>query len=116
MDGEGSEMKDLMKKLSELENERDYYRQVAERLGQKALADAQDFSKMIRDLRQREINLHQIQEKLEQTITERTAELVTRNKEFGESNLPAMIAWSSGFRMACIPCASGIVVRCSSNT
>ncbi len=80
-------MKYPMKTLSELEVERDYYRQVAERLGQKALADAQDFSQMIRDLRQREIKLHQSQEKLEQTIEERTAELVTRNKELSESTL-----------------------------
>jgi PAS domain S-box-containing protein len=87
MDGKGSEMEDLTKTLSDLEVERDYYRQVAERLGQKALADAQDFSQMIRDLRQREIKLHQSQEKLEQTIEERTAELLTRNKELSESTL-----------------------------
>ena len=80
-------MEDLMKTLSELENERDYYRQIAERLGQKALADAQDFSHMIRDLRQREIELHQSQVKLEQIIEERTVELVTRNQELSESTL-----------------------------
>ena len=80
-------MENLMKKLSELEIEKDYYRQVAERLGQKALADAQDYAQMIRELRQREIKLQQSQEKLEQIIEERTAELVTRNKELGESTL-----------------------------
>ena len=87
MDGKGSEMDDLMKKLSDLEVERDYYRQVAERLGQKALADAQDFSQMIRNLRQREIKLQQSQEELEKTIHQRTAELLTRNKELSESTL-----------------------------
>ena len=87
MSGKGSEVEDLMKTFSALEVERDYYRQVAERLGQKALTDAQDFSQMIRDLRQREIKLQQSQEKLEQTIEERTAELVTRNKELRESTL-----------------------------
>lgn len=69
-------MEDLMKRLADLEIERDYYRLVAERLGQKALADAQDFSQMIRDLRQREVKLQQSQEELEKTIEERTAELV----------------------------------------
>lgn len=80
-------MKDLMKTPSDLEIERDYYREIAERLGQKALADAQDFTQMIRDLRQREIKLHQSQEKLEQIIEERTVEIVTRNKELSESTL-----------------------------
>ncbi len=69
-------MEDLRKRLSDLEAERDYYRLVAKRLGQKALADAQDFSQMIRDLRQREVKLQQSQEQLEKTIAERTAELV----------------------------------------
>ncbi len=87
MDDKGSEREDLLKTLSQLEIERDYYRQVAERLGQKALADAQDFSQMIRDLRKREIELHQSQEKLEQTIEERTVELVTRNQELSEITL-----------------------------
>jgi two-component system, cell cycle sensor histidine kinase and response regulator CckA len=87
MDGKGSEMEDLMKTLSDLEVERDYYRQVAERLGRKALADAQDFSQMIRDLRKREIKLQQSQEELEKTIQQRTVELITRNKELSESTL-----------------------------
>jgi PAS domain S-box-containing protein len=68
-------MEDLKKRLSDLEAERDYYRLVAKRLGQKALADAQDFSQMIRDLRQREVKLQQSQEALEKNIEERTAEL-----------------------------------------
>jgi two-component system, cell cycle sensor histidine kinase and response regulator CckA len=87
MDGKGSEMEELRKTLSELEVERDYYRQVAERLGRKALADAQDFSQIIRGLRQREMKLHQSQEELEKTIEERTAELVIRNNELSESTL-----------------------------
>ncbi len=85
--GSGSAMEDPMKRLSDLEVERDYYRQVAERLGRKTLADAQDFSQMIRDLRQREIKLHQSQEQLEKTIEQRTADLVTSNKELHESTL-----------------------------
>ncbi len=87
MNGNGSETKDTMKRLSDLEAERDYYRQVAERLGRKALADAQDFSQMIRDLRQREDKLQQSREELEKTIEQRTADLVTRNKELSESTL-----------------------------
>ena len=87
MDEKDSEMEDLLKSLSQLEIERDYYRQVAERLGQKALADAQDFSQMIRDHRRREVELHRSQEKLEQTIEERTVELVTRNKELSDSTI-----------------------------
>ena len=80
-------MEDPTKRLSDLEVERDYYRQVAERLGKKALADAQDFSQMIRDLRRREIILRQGQKELEKTIEQRTAELVTRNKELSDSTL-----------------------------
>jgi len=87
MGGKGSEMEDPMKALSDLKVERDYYRQVAERLGQKALADAQDFSQMIRDLRQREMKLQQSREELEKTIEERTAELVTRNKDLSDSSV-----------------------------
>ena len=87
MSGKGSEMEDLLKTLSALEVERDYYRQVAERLGRKALADAQDFSQMIRELRQREMNLHQSQEELEKTIEQRTAELLASNAELRESTL-----------------------------
>jgi PAS domain S-box-containing protein len=87
MDGKGTEMEDLLNAFSALEVERDYYRQVAESLGRKALADAQGSSPMIRDLRQREIKLPQSQEEFEKTIEERTAELVTRNKELSESTL-----------------------------
>jgi PAS domain S-box-containing protein len=86
MNDKGSEMKDSMKRLSDLEAERDYFRQVAERLGRKALADAQDFSRMIRDLRQREMKLKQSREELEKTIEQRTAELVTRNQELSDSS------------------------------
>ncbi len=87
MNGNGSETKDPMKRLSDLEAERDYFRQVAERLGRKALADAQDFSQMIRDLRRREDKLQQSREELEKTIEQRTADLVTRNKELSDSTL-----------------------------
>ena len=85
MSGKGSEVEALEKALADLEAERDYYRLVAERLGRKALSDAQDFSRMIRDLRQREAQLHKDRAELEKTIVERTAELVTRNAELSES-------------------------------
>ena len=68
-----------------LEEERDYYRLVAERLGQKSLTDAQDFSALIRNLRQTEEELRQSQEELEKRIAERTAELVRSNRELSAS-------------------------------
>ena len=57
MDREGSALKGTGEPLSSVEAERDYYRLVAERLGRKSLADSQDFSRMIRNLRQTEDEL-----------------------------------------------------------
>ncbi|HBG07171.1 MAG: hypothetical protein A2075_23655 [Geobacteraceae bacterium GWC2_58_44] len=85
MDGEISQA-DLRELLTSVEAERDYYRLVAERLGQKSLTDAQDFSRMIRNLRQTEEKLRRSQEELEKTIAERTAELVNSNRGLLESN------------------------------
>ena len=79
------EMEDLRKTLSSMEAERDYYRQVAKRLGQKALSDAQDYAHLIQDLRQREGLLRQSQDTLEKTIAERTAELLKKNQELHKS-------------------------------
>ena len=70
---------------SSLEAERDYYRLVAERLGQKSLTDAQDFSALIRSLRQTEEELRKSQEELEKRIAERTTELVRSNRELSAS-------------------------------
>jgi two-component system, cell cycle sensor histidine kinase and response regulator CckA len=67
------------------EAERDYYRLVAERLGKKSLTDAQDFSRMIRDLRLTEEKLRKSQEELGRKIAERTAELVKSNRELRAS-------------------------------
>jgi two-component system, cell cycle sensor histidine kinase and response regulator CckA len=66
---------------SSLEAERDHYRIVAERLGKEALADAQDFSRLIGHLRQTEEELRRSQEVLERTIAERTSDLLQRNRE-----------------------------------
>jgi len=74
-------MQDSATKPPTLEAERDYYRLVAERLGQKSLTDAQDFSRMIRNLRQTEEQLRKSQEELEKKIAARTSELVKSNRE-----------------------------------
>lgn len=86
MDTFANEVEHLRNALTLAEAERDYYRLISERLGQKVLSDAQDFSRMIRDLRERECKLHLDQEALEKTIAERTAQLIQRNKELSESN------------------------------
>lgn len=70
---------------SSLEAERDYYRLVAERLGRKALTDAQDSSRLIRHLREREDELRRAQDVLERTVAERTAELVLTNTDLQAS-------------------------------
>ncbi|WP_088535664.1 PAS domain S-box protein [Geobacter sp. DSM 9736] len=71
--------------LLEAHAERDYYRHVAERLGQKSLSDTQDFTRLIHNLRQTEEKLRLIQEELEKTIAERTAELLRSNEDLRES-------------------------------
>jgi two-component system, cell cycle sensor histidine kinase and response regulator CckA len=70
---------------SSIEAERDYYRLVAERLGRKSLTDAQDSSRLIGHLRQREEDLARAHEVLERTIAERTAALVGSNAELRAS-------------------------------
>ena len=70
---------------STVEAERDYYRLVAERLGRKTLTDAQDTSRLIGRLREKEEELHRKHEVLERTIAERTAALVQSNTELRES-------------------------------
>jgi two-component system, cell cycle sensor histidine kinase and response regulator CckA len=81
MDEGGLGMQQSGSKPSTVEAERDYYRLVAERLGQKSLTDAQDFSRMIRNLRQTEEQLRKSQEELEKKIADRTSELVKSNRE-----------------------------------
>ena len=73
------------RKLPAVEAERDYYRMVAERLGQKALTDAQDFSRIIFNLRHTEEELRRTQERLETTVAEQTAEMARSNTELRES-------------------------------
>jgi two-component system, cell cycle sensor histidine kinase and response regulator CckA len=78
-------MEDLRTMLAAAEAERDYYRQVAERLGRKTLSDAQDYSRVIRNLRHEEERLRRNQNELESTIAARTAELVRSNRELYQS-------------------------------
>jgi two-component system, cell cycle sensor histidine kinase and response regulator CckA len=80
-----TEIEKLQRALTEAEAERDYYRLVSERQGQKALSDVQDFSRMIRNLRQTQEKLRLSQEELEKTVAERTAELVTSDSELRQS-------------------------------
>jgi two-component system, cell cycle sensor histidine kinase and response regulator CckA len=68
-----------------IQAERDYYRHVADRLGRKSLSDAQDFSRLIRHLRQAEDELRHRHEVLERTVADRTADLVRSNRDLGES-------------------------------
>ncbi|MBL0226052.1 MAG: PAS domain S-box protein [Geobacteraceae bacterium] len=86
MSSQDSELKELRQQLSSALEERDYYRQISEKLGKKHLSDSHDFSGVIRDLRQREQQLRQGRDELEKTIAERTAELVRSNRELNESS------------------------------
>jgi two-component system, cell cycle sensor histidine kinase and response regulator CckA len=70
---------------SSTEAERDYYRLVAERLGRKSLTDAQDSSRLIHRLRDKEEELRRRHEVLERMIAERTAALVHSNTELRDS-------------------------------
>ena len=85
MGEERPDIVELGRKLAVVEAERDYYRLVAERLGHKSLTDAQDFSRIILNLRHTEEELRRTQDKLETTVAERTAELVKSNAELKES-------------------------------
>jgi two-component system, cell cycle sensor histidine kinase and response regulator CckA len=83
--GEGRPgMRETGTKPGTVEAERDYFRLVAERLGQKSLTDAQDFSRMIHNLRQTEEQLRKSQEELERKIADRTSQLVQSNRELRE--------------------------------
>ncbi len=64
--------------------ERDYYRNVAERLGRKALTDAQDFTRLIDDLRASEAELRRGREHLEREVSARTVDLRRSNSELAE--------------------------------
>jgi len=75
----------LQAQVAAAEAERDYYRQVAERLGRKTLGDAQDFSRLVAVLRQGEEQLRQDREGLEKLVEERTTELVRANAELSAS-------------------------------
>jgi PAS domain S-box-containing protein len=85
MDGKHPTLEDLKAQLSAAETERDYFRQVSERLGRKTLSDSQDFSRMIGNLRKGEEQLRRDRHKLEEIVAERTAELIRINRELNES-------------------------------
>jgi two-component system cell cycle sensor histidine kinase/response regulator CckA len=71
-------------KSTRVEAERDYYRGVAECLGRKALTDAQDFTRLIDDLRATEAELRRGREDLERQVAARTADLTRSNSELAE--------------------------------
>ncbi len=70
-----------LEKLAQVEAERDYYRAIAEQAGKKALSDANEFMKIIKSLRHTEDILSDVQEGLESTVAERTADLRKANEE-----------------------------------
>ena len=74
----------MVDKSTRIEAERDYYRGVAERLGRKALTDAQDFTRLIDDLRATEAELRRGREDLERQVAARTADLTRSNSELAE--------------------------------
>ncbi len=85
-DGNGQEdespvLQRLKERLVRAEAERDYYRAIAEQTGKKALGDADEFARVIRDLRQTEEALRAAQEALEETVAERTADLRNEIRE-----------------------------------
>ncbi len=85
-DGNGQEdespvLQSLKERLVRAEAERDYYRAIAEQTGKKASGDADEFARVIRDLRQTEEALRAAQEDLEETVAERTADLRNEIRE-----------------------------------
>ncbi|MGC2062882.1 MAG: PAS domain S-box protein [Thermodesulfovibrionales bacterium] len=79
------EKEQLEARLAAVEAERDYYRMAAEKLGQKSLADAQDYSRIIRRSKETEEKLRLCEEGLAKTVAEQTAELLRANKGLRES-------------------------------
>jgi two-component system, cell cycle sensor histidine kinase and response regulator CckA len=79
--GEKSDVESLRLQLSEVMQERDYYRRIAEQGGEKSLGDVHDLSEIVKDLRQTQDALHRSQEELEMRVAERTAELVRLNRD-----------------------------------
>jgi PAS domain S-box-containing protein len=79
-DGRPAEQK-LKERLARAEAERDYYRSIAEQTGKKALGDADEFARIIGNLRETEEALRAAQEDLERTVAERTADLRSKIRE-----------------------------------
>ncbi|MBK7771430.1 MAG: hypothetical protein IPI48_13160 [bacterium] len=94
----------MVDESTRIEAERDYYRGVAERLGRKALTDAQDFTRLIDDLRATEAELRRGREDLERQVAARTADL-TRSNSNSPRSLPATTSWCAASPTASTRCA-----------
>lgn len=72
-------------RISGLAAERDYFREVAERLGRKSLNDTQDCSRLIDHLRDTEAELRRGRERLELEVAARAAELTRSNRDLARA-------------------------------
>jgi PAS domain S-box-containing protein len=71
----------LRLQLSEVMQQRDYYRRIAEQTGRNTLSDVQELSEIVKALRQTQDALRRSQEELEMRVSERTAELIRLNRD-----------------------------------
>jgi PAS domain S-box-containing protein len=79
--GEKEDGGSLRRELSEILQERDYYRRIAEQTGRNSLSEVEDLSEIVKDLRQTQDALRRSQEELEMRVAERTADLVRLNRD-----------------------------------
>jgi PAS domain S-box-containing protein len=71
----------LRLQLSEVMQERDYYRRIAEQTDRNSLSDVEELSEIVKDLRQTQDALRRSQEELELRVAKRTADLVRLNRD-----------------------------------
>ncbi len=80
-DDRGAERDSPEQRLARIEGERDYYRRISELTGRRNLADVQELSRIINNLRQTEEVLRKTQDELELRVAERTSELIRVNAD-----------------------------------